>query len=182
MHEELVFGFLDQLRPLQHDAGLCQEEADHEQRVAPELLVMLVPHGAVLKAAVLRAGHFLQHPGEPALDDGEVFFVLRFTVEAGQRQYRRHGVHIPVRLIGTGKHIVVPPRQVCQDGRITALLPGFVNPVERHAGGPLPVVHGQMTPGGIVPVRALEHRQNPVRCLPVGFTHQTHLPVTFCRL
>jgi hypothetical protein len=36
-----------------------------------------------------------------------------------------------------------------------------------------------MTPGGIVPVRTLEHRQDPVRRLPVGFTHQTHPPVLF---
>ena len=35
MHQELILGFLDQLRPFQRNAGLRQEQADHEQGITP---------------------------------------------------------------------------------------------------------------------------------------------------
>ena len=173
--EELVLRLVDPFGLVQHHAGLGQEQADHEQRVAPELLVVLVPNSAMLKAAVLGAGHFLQHPLGPGLDVRKVFRVLRLVVQAGQGQHGGNGVDIAVGLLLPVEHVVIPGNEVVQDGLVAGLLVGFVDAVEGHAGGPLPVVHGQMAAGRVVAVGALEHAQHLVCDLLEIHVHSPYL-------
>ena len=158
--KELVLRLVNPLGVIQYHAGLGQEQANHEQRVAPQLLVVLVPHGAVLQPAELGAGHFLQHPFGPAFNHGQIGGVAGFVIQAGEGQHGGHGVHVAVGLLLPGQHVIIPAGQVVQDGLVAALLIGLVDAVEGHAGGPLPVVHGQVSPGGIVAVGTLEHIQH----------------------
>ena len=135
-------------------------------------MIVLVPHRAVLQSAVLRAGHFLHHPVDPALDDGQIAFVLGFLVQAGQRQHGSHGVHVAVGLLLPGQHVVVPAGQIIQDFFVPALLVSLIDAVQRHARGPFPVVHGQMAAGGVVAVGPLQHAQDTVCGITIVLTHR----------
>ena len=134
---------------------------------------MFVPRGAVLQAAKFRAGHFLHDPFDPAFDHRQVGPVARFTVDARQCQHWRDGIHIEVRRFRPVQLVVEPAAQVIQYGVVAGLLPGLVDAVQRHPGGPFPSIHGQVAFGRIVPIRMTQHVQHLVRNL---FIFHSHIP------
>ena len=163
MNQELVFRFINECRTIKDNAGFGKKQSGHKQRVCPQLPIMLVKGSAVLETVKFGARHVVHNPGNPGLDFRKIGFLVCFCIKAGEGQDRGYGIDVAVWLFRPAQHIIIPGAQIVKNGGITAALIGLVDSVESNAGRPFPVVHGQMTIGGIVSVGMLQHIENAIR-------------------
>lgn len=93
MKQELTFGFLDVVWPVQYQADLGEGQDAHHEGIVPQLLFVLDQIGNMLEAALVRARHIVHRPLCPGVEVGKVVCLLGFVKICCGKQ-RGHGVDV----------------------------------------------------------------------------------------